>query len=93
MTTFTDTQLTPATPGDWTELASRESNGLATSLFWSADTNEVKVVVIDLFDEAEFELDVDPAEALEAYHHPFAYASRSRAAAVKHQSLDPQPLS
>lgn len=92
MNASTNTQITPFAPGDWKELASRESNGLVTALFWSKTTDEVKVVVLDLFDEEEFELDVDPGEALEAYHHPFAYAARAKHAAPN-QSLDLQPLS
>jgi hypothetical protein len=87
------TQITPGAPGDWKELASRESDGLVTSLFWSRESGDVKVVVLDHFHEDEFELGVDPAEALEAYHHPFAYASRPQMRDASHQPADLQPLS
>jgi hypothetical protein len=93
MNTSDTTQITPGPPGDWKELASRESNGLVTSLFWSSESGDVKVVVLDLFHHDVFELDVDPAEALDAYRHPFAYASRPRTHAAPPLSADLQPLS
>ncbi len=93
MNTSHATQITPGTPGDWKELASRESNGVATYLFWSSESGDVKVIVLDLFNDDEFEFGVDPGVALDAYNHPFAYASRSRAHAAAPLSADLQPLS
>ena len=55
------------------ELAHRESTGIAVTLWWYADTNGVAVVVAD--EHEEFELTVDPSRALDAFHHPFAYAA------------------
>jgi len=60
---------------EWTELASRENDGLAVFLFWSKATGRIKVVVADTKLDDLFELDVPGAEALEAFNHPFAYAS------------------
>ena len=60
---------------EWTELASRENDGLAVVLFWSKATDRVKVVVADTKLDDLFELDVPGADALEAFNHPFAYAA------------------
>jgi hypothetical protein len=59
----------------WSELAVRENDGLAVSLFWSKATGRTRVVVIDQMFRAELHLDVPPACALDAFYHPFAYAA------------------
>ena len=43
---------------EWTELASRENDGLAVSLFWSKATDRIKVLVADTKFDDVFELDV-----------------------------------
>ena len=58
-----------------TELARRENNGVQVSLYWSRSTNDVTVEVVDTVRDERFELAVDPARALDAFHHPFAYAA------------------
>ena len=60
---------------DWRELASRDSDGLEVSLLWSKATDRVKVTVADSRLDESFELDVAGADALAAFHHPFAYAA------------------
>ena len=60
---------------DWTELAGRENEGLEVSLLWSKTANRVKVAVADTRQNEQFEFDVPGADALAAFHHPFAYAS------------------
>jgi hypothetical protein len=57
------------------ELDQRESNGLTVSLLWNRLTNAVSVHVYDSTTEQEFELDCAADEALDAFHHPFAYAA------------------
>ena len=59
----------------WSELAARENDGLAVSLFWSSATGRTRVVVVDQMFEAGLHLDVPPACALDAFYHPFAYAA------------------
>jgi len=81
-----------ATVTDWTELASRENDGLAIGLFWSKTSGRVKVDVIDHLEQS-FDFDVDPGDALSAFYHPFAYApddSRGCADPAR-DSLDLQP--
>ena len=60
---------------DWRELATREGDSLEISLLWSGTADRVKVTVSDSRLDDEFELHVAGAEALAAFHHPFAYAA------------------
>jgi hypothetical protein len=55
------------------ELDSRSGDGLEVRLLWNAQTDQVSVLVEDSKTEEAFELEVDPADALTAFHHPFAY--------------------
>jgi hypothetical protein len=77
----------------WIDLADRESDGLEVTLLWSSTTGRVKVAVSDSKLGEDFELAVARADALAAFHHPFAYASRldlnGRASRV-HPDLQPQ---
>ncbi len=58
----------------WSELASREADGIVVSLLWSRAGNRVKVVAADTRTERQFEFAVAPARALDAFRHPFIYA-------------------
>ncbi len=60
---------------DWRELASRGGDGLEISLSWSKSSGRVKLTVADFRCDEEFELDVAGADALAAFHHPFAFAA------------------
>jgi hypothetical protein len=60
---------------DWRELASRDGDGLEITLLWSKTAGRVKVTVADSRLDESFELDIAGAEALAAFHHPFAYAA------------------
>jgi hypothetical protein len=55
------------------ELGHRTGDGLDITLFWNSETNDVFVVVEDERDGKAFKLDVDAADALDAFRHPFAY--------------------
>jgi|GEM_PF-1585429 hypothetical protein len=70
---MTDTAVTAI--DDWRELASREGDGLEITLLWSRAADRVKVAVADSRLDEKFELHVAGAEALAAFHHPFAYAA------------------
>ena len=66
----------------WTELASRETDGLLVSLHWSSEDGDLKVAVADLRLRTRCEFAVAADGALDAYHHPFLYAgSLARVAA------------
>ena len=59
----------------WIDLAERESDGLEVTLLWSRTSGRVKVSVRDSRLGHDFELAVAGADALAAFHHPFAFAS------------------
>jgi hypothetical protein len=90
----TATQTTDALTeiDEWTELASRENDGLAVFLFWSKATDRTKVIVADTKLDDLFELDVSGAQALEAFNHPFAFAAArsSRFDAAVSEAIDLQ---
>jgi hypothetical protein len=57
------------------ELAHRASNGIEVSLFWGPSNGEIVVEVFDWSSEQYFELSVPSECALDAFHHPYAYAA------------------
>ena len=57
------------------ELATRESDGLHVQLLWDPMTDAVTVAVEDLRAGDRFDLAVARERALDAFHHPFAYAA------------------
>ena len=73
--THTTIDATHAAIDDWQVLASREGDGLEVALLWSKTAGRVKVTVADSRLDEAFELDIAGADALAAFHHPFAYAA------------------
>ena len=88
------TEAIPTT-AEWRELAARENDGVAVTLLWSEATNRVKVTVADDKHDEAFELNVENAEALAAFYHPFAYAAcqRLQAGSALREPFDLQPQS
>lgn len=65
------------------ELALREADGLEVALLWHRREGFVSVVVADSRTGEAFELVVRATDnALDVFHHPFAYAA--------HRGLEPQ---
>jgi hypothetical protein len=58
------------------ELDHRASDGIDVRLLWNERTDNVSVAVLDERTGEYFELDVDPEDAMVAFHHPYAYADR-----------------
>jgi hypothetical protein len=58
------------------ELDQRSGNGLEVTLLWSQRTGSVFVCVEDERTETGFQFAVDPADALEAFRHPYGYGRR-----------------
>ena len=56
------------------ELAHRNQNGLEVTLLWDSHSNEVSVEIFDQLDDSGFRLPVAGHLALDAFHHPYAYA-------------------
>jgi hypothetical protein len=57
------------------ELDHRTTDGIDVRLLWNPSTNGVTVSVLDGRSGELFELAVAAADALDAFHHPFAYAN------------------
>lgn len=58
------------------ELDRRIADGIEVALLWSAQMDGVLVTVVDTRSFESFELDVAAEDALDAFRHPFAYATR-----------------
>ena len=56
------------------ELDQRRTNGIEVTLSWAPETNLLFVTVLNDADDS-FELVVEAHEALDAFHHPYAYAT------------------
>lgn len=66
---------TDATQSPFRELAHRENDGVEVVLFWHAVTSGLTVSVSDMRSGAYFELAAAPEDALDVFHHPYAYAA------------------
>ena len=58
------------------ELAHRVNGGIDVYLLWDEPTGRVTVGVVDARADDGFALDVDGRDALDAFNHPYAYATR-----------------
>ena len=56
------------------ELDHRRAHGIKVTLLWNAETKGVFVSVAER-DGDRFQFQVSPADALDAFHHPYAYAA------------------
>jgi hypothetical protein len=57
------------------ELAHRTNDGIDVTLFWSKASNRVTISVFHVRDATALEFEVDGADALDAFNHPYAYAA------------------
>ena len=73
------------------ELDRRISDGFDVRLWWNSHTDRVFVTVDDERSGESFTLAVDAADALEAFHHPFAYPGADHEA--RPQPREPLPAS
>ena len=60
---------------DIRELDYRSNDGLEVTLLWHPETNRISVSVFDAKTGDDFELEIDRADAMDAFHHPYAYAA------------------
>ena len=58
------------------ELSARRAGGLEVVLYWHEGRGDMTVAVRDADTGEAFELNVEPANALDAFRHPYAYAAR-----------------
>jgi hypothetical protein len=60
---------------EWRELAHRTNDGIDVTMFWSKASNRVTISVFHAGSATALEVEVDGAEALDAFNHPYAYAA------------------
>ena len=66
------------------ELDRRVNDGFDVRLLWDSETGRVYVAIEDERYGEWITMDIDPADALEAFHHPFAYSR------IDHDSTSPR---
>jgi hypothetical protein len=64
------------------ELAYRDNDGIAVTLFWHSRSNALSVCVYDSRNGDWFELDAEPQNAMDVFEHPYAYAARRGTASL-----------
>ncbi len=72
-----DTIMQTTTNRTTRELDHRFNDGLDVKLLWNSLTDRISIAVEDERTGEFFELEVDPEDALSAFYHPYAYASRA----------------
>jgi hypothetical protein len=63
------------TSGTTRELAQRQAGGVEVLLIWHPDNDSVEIVLEDQATGAGCEVEIAPQDALDAFYHPYAYAS------------------
>jgi hypothetical protein len=66
------------------ELDQRTTDGIDVRLLWDPQTNRVSVAVADLHTGELLHFGVDGRDALDAFHHPYAYAVGDRPLVLAH---------
>jgi hypothetical protein len=56
------------------ELAHRSTDGIDVSLFWNKRSNRVTIELVDVRIDERLDFEVAHEKALDAFHHPYAYA-------------------
>jgi hypothetical protein len=57
------------------ELDRRSNDGIDVALLWNPRTDQVSIAVADVRLGESFEVEIDPANALHAFQHPYVYAA------------------
>ncbi len=68
------TTNTPTPEIEIRELDRRTSDGVDVRLLWNSQTDRVSVLVQDERSGESFEVEIDSADALAAFWHPYTYA-------------------
>jgi hypothetical protein len=58
------------------ELDHRRNDGIDVRLLWDARTNRVSLALTNEHSGESLNFEVEPSDALAAFHHPYVYASR-----------------
>jgi hypothetical protein len=56
------------------ELDTRRGDGLTVRLEWNRDTGQTQIVIHDIRADGPIAFGVSPANAADAFRHPFRYA-------------------
>lgn len=72
------------------ELDHRDGDGYDVTLLWYPDTDRVSVALIDERTGEVLMFNVDGADALVAFHHPYAYAPPARPAGPSRPGSQPR---
>jgi hypothetical protein len=64
------------------ELEQRENDGIEVTLLWQPGTDRLTVSVLDARTGEAFALPAGPTDAMDVFHHPYAYAARREAVHV-----------
>lgn len=70
--------MSPTLKTEVRELDRRRNDGIDVRLLWNSHTDRVSVAVQDERSGESFEVEIDSADALAAFHHPFAHAQAPR---------------
>jgi hypothetical protein len=62
------------------ELAHRNANGIDVSLIWDADADRAFVLVLDEVHGTAFHVEVEDANPMDVFHHPYVYVDQELAA-------------
>jgi predicted lipase len=83
--------MTTTEPSARRELAHRSNDGIDVTLFWSRVSDRVTISVLHARSATALEFEVDGADALDAFNHPYAYAATSgaRHIATPHRVMNP----
>jgi hypothetical protein len=57
------------------ELCTRSNDGIEVALLWTPGSEQLRVAVLDLRSNQSFDLRVDGRQAMQVFHHPYAYAA------------------
>jgi hypothetical protein len=58
------------------ELAQRENDGISVTLTWHTETDRLTVSVRDWRTGEAFDLPAGAHDAMDVFHHPYAYAAQ-----------------
>ncbi len=76
MRRFRAMSISVTSPSAIRELDHRTNDAVDVKLLWDSRTNRVFVAVEDRRSGESFEFTVSGADALEAFHHPYAHRAR-----------------
>ncbi len=74
------------------ELDHRSNDGIDVRLLWNSGTNQVSITVADGRVGELFAFEVAPADSVDAFHHPYAYAPREEPVAPRPAEGPQEPV-